>query len=296
MVDYRSDQAAGLRRLFGREQLRVVTFAAGCISVGRTLAVANLAAALARQGKEVLIFDENPERNNLAALFGHTSRHDLLHVVNRERALQDVLVPVMTGVQVLPAARAVKKLGRLTLLQQEALLEGLAGLERPADVILVDAAIDHPLGFSPLGLASQETIVVVSPGATAITEAYALIKKMSLGYARRHFRILVTKVRSSAEARAIFDNLARVSEQRLHARLEYVGCIPLDDALRQASRICQPVVLAFPDAQSARVMRALATDLLDWPGSDGDPAGLEQFIEQLLHLSQRIAPLSLHAG
>jgi MinD-like ATPase involved in chromosome partitioning or flagellar assembly len=31
------------------------------------------------------------------------------------------------------------------------------------DVVLVDASPDHPLGFSPLGLAAHETVVVVSP-------------------------------------------------------------------------------------------------------------------------------------
>jgi flagellar biosynthesis protein FlhG len=66
----------------------------------------------------------------------------------------------------------------------------------PADVVLVDTSLDHPLGFSPLGLAAHETVIVVSPNGAAITEAYALIKKVSLGYARKHFRILVNKVRA----------------------------------------------------------------------------------------------------
>lgn len=290
------DQAAGLRRLFGREHLRVITFAAGCSGVGRSIAVANLAAAFARQGREVLLLDENNGNNNASGLFGVPARHDLLHLVSREKRLSEILVNVFPGVHVLPAARAVKKLGKLTLPQQEALLAGLGEMERAADIILVDAAIDHPLGFSPLGLASQETVVVVTPGASAITEAYALIKKMSLGYARRHFRILVTKVRTPAEAEAIFDNIARVSGQRLRASLDYAGCVPVDDMLKQSVRLCQPVVTAFPDAQSSRAIRSLASDMLGWPPSDFEPLGLEQFVQQLLHLSQRIAPLPLHAG
>lgn len=296
VAELRGDQAAGLRRLFGREHLRVITLAAGCAGVGRSVAVANLAAAFARQGKEVLVLDENNGKNNISGLFGVSDRHDLLHLVSRERRLSEVIVSAFPGVSVLPAARAVKKLGKLTLPQQEALLDGLGDMERAADVILVDAAVDHPLGFSPLGLASQETVVVVSPGASAITEAYALIKKMSLGYARRHFRILVTKVKTPGEAEAIFDNIARVSEQKLRTSLDYAGCLPADDLLRQAARLCQPVVTAFPDAQSARAIRSLASDMLGWPPSDFEPSGLEQFVQQLLHLSQRITPVPLHAG
>ncbi len=69
VAEFRGDQAAGLRRLFGREQPRIVTFAAGSIGVGKSIAVANLAASLARQGKEVLVLDENT-RDNIAAYYG----------------------------------------------------------------------------------------------------------------------------------------------------------------------------------------------------------------------------------
>lgn len=44
------------------------------------------------------------------------------------------------------------------------------------------------LGFSPFGLAAHETVVVMSASGASITDAYALIKKVSLGYARRNFR------------------------------------------------------------------------------------------------------------
>ena len=43
MAESRGDQAAGLRRLFGREQTRIVTFASGSAGVGKSVLVANLA-------------------------------------------------------------------------------------------------------------------------------------------------------------------------------------------------------------------------------------------------------------
>lgn len=296
VADFRGDQASGLRRLFGREQLRVVTFAAGGEGVGRSLAVASLASALARQGKEVLVLDENTGADNAAGVFGVPARNDLLQVVNRDKHLAEVIVPAGAGVHVLPAARAVKKLSNLNLAQQQALIEGLGEMERPADVILVDAAVDHPLGFSPLGLAAQDTVVVLSATGASITEAYALIKKMSLGYARKHFRILVTKVKNPQDAEAIFENIAQVAQQRLHAQLDYLGCIPQDEFLKQSAKLCQPVVTAFPDAPAARAIRGLAAEMLHWPVSSTDAGGLEQFVQQLLHLTQRITPSAIHAG
>lgn len=296
VADFRSDQAAGLRRLLGSgQQLQVVTFVAGCEGVGRSVAVANIGVALARLGKEVLIIDEHASRDDIAASFGLMARHDLLNVVQREMSLAQVLLQPMTGLRVLPAARAVKKLGRLSLAQQQTLLDAMSGLERPVDVILIDACMAHPNGFSPFGLASQEAVVVLSGNSASITEAYALIKKVSHAFARRHFRILVNKVRSQPDARSIYENIAQVAAQRGIARLDYAGAIPLDEPLRQASQLGRPVLVQAPDSAAAAAFRDIAADLLYWQGNDAGNGGVEYFIQQLLHLSQRINPNVLRA-
>src|SRR5574343_1292790 len=293
---FRVDQAAGLRRLLGGgQQLQVVTFVAGCEGVGRSVAVANLGVALARLGKEVLIIDEHASRDDIAARFGMFSRFDLLNVVQRELSLTQVLLQPMSGLRILPAANAVRKLGRLSLGQQQTLLDAMSGLERPVDVILVDASTAHPHGFSPFGLAAQEAVVVLSGSSASITEAYALIKKVSHAFARKHFRILVNKVRSQPDARSIFDNIALVAAQRGVARLDYAGAIPLDESLRQAVQLGRPVLLQAPDSPAAAAFRDVASDMLYWQRSDSEAAGVEQFMQQLLHLSQRITPHVLRA-
>lgn len=294
MVNLRGDQAAGLRRIFSRPRLRIVTFAAGSEGVGKSLSVANLAACLARQGKEVLVVDENTD-DSVAAYYGAQVRHDLQQVVNREKSLSEVILSVAPGVRVLPAARVVKQLATLSAAEQRILLDSLGQIGRPADVVLVDTSLDHPLGFSPFGLAAHDTVIVVSPSAASITDAYALIKKVSLGYARKHFRILVNKARAANDAQAVHDNIAEVAHSRHLARLDYAGYVPLDEYLRQASRLCQPVAGLFPEAPSARAYQDLASGLLGWPGGEADVGGLEHFMQQLLHLSQRIDPTAIYA-
>jgi len=295
VADFRVDQAAGLRRLMGSSQLQVITFVAGCENVGRSAAVANLGVALARQGKEVLIIDEHASQDDIAASFGLLCRHDLLNVVLREMALPQVLVQPMSGLRILPAAKAVKKLGKLSLQQRQTLMDAMSGLERPIDVILVDASMAHPNGFSPFGLASQEAVVVLSGSSASITEAYALIKKVSHAFSRKHFRILVNKVRSQSDARSIFDNIAQVAAQRGIAQLEYAGAIPLDESLRQAAQLCRSVLVQAPDSPAACAFRDIASDLLYWQRRDGESGGVEQFMQQLLHLSQHITPNVLRA-
>ena len=295
MADFRVDQAAGLRRLMGGGQLQVATFVAGCEGVGRSVAVANLGVALARLGKEVMIIDEHASRDDIAARFGMLSRFDLLNVVQRELSLTQVLLQPLSGLRILPAANAVRKLGRLSLGQQQTLLDAMSGLERPVDVILVDASMAHPAGFSPFGLAAQDAVVVLSGSSASITEAYSLIKKVSHAFSRKQFRILVNKVRSHADARSIYENIAQVAAQRGVARLDYAGAIPLDDALRQSAHRCRSVLMQAPDSAAAAAFRDVASDMLYWQRGENDSGGVEQFMQQLLHLSQRLNPKIIRA-
>ena len=290
--DYRGDQAAGLRRLFGQQTTRVITFVGGSAGVGRSTIVANLALALGRLGKDVLVLDENI-RGGAAACFGALARNDFLQVINQEKKLDEVLLTVGPGVRVLPSARAVGELPRLAQAQQDSLVGALSEMLPRPDFILVDASLDHPLGFSPFGLAAHETVIVVPPSAGAITEAYALIKKVSLAYASRRYRVLVNRVRAVEDGRTIFGNIARVTHGRKLARLDYAGCLPVDERLSQAARLCQPAVGLYPESPASRLLRTLAGNIVDWPvGEDG---GFEQFLQQLLHLSQRYDPVAIYA-
>ncbi|MBS1196753.1 MAG: putative MinD-related protein [Proteobacteria bacterium] len=296
MADFRIDQADGLRRLFGQRQLQVVTFTAGSEGLGRSLAVANIAAVLARLGKEVLVLDENAGNDNVAACFGLAGRFDLFHVLNGERYLGDVLIEPMAGLHILPAATAIKRLGALSGSQQQAFTGAMQQLSKPLDIILVDASTRHPVGFSPLGLASHETVVMLSACSTSITEAYLLIKKVSQSFARRHFRILISKARNLAEAPAIFENIAALTRQRGIARLEFAGTIPFDESLQQAAALCRPLLSVAPDSPAARAFRELAADLPHWRQGENDTGNAQLFFQHLLHLSQRITPTAIQAG
>jgi flagellar biosynthesis protein FlhG len=283
VADFLQDQAAGLRRLFNPQQLKVVSFASGTPGVGKTSVVANVAVALARQGREVLVVDENTGAAHMGAFFGIHPEGDLLQVLNRKRALEQVMFCPLPGVSVLPAGMAARQLGRLSAPQQQAMLEGVNALEKPVDVILVDTSPEHDHGFSPWGLAAGEAVMVVSGSGASITDSYALIKKVSLAFARRHFRILANRVRSPEEGRTIFANLKKVAAQRGIAQLEYGGAVPLDTHLKQLGPLCQPIVATLPDNEAAIALKNFATALLAWPRAGFDNGGVEQFFQQVLH-------------
>lgn len=287
------DQASGLRRLFGErpEGVSVISFVAAADGVGKTHAVINLAATLAARGLRVLILDENEGADNVGRLLGGTHGTDLQKVIEGRCLLSDVVWATEAGFSVCPAAMAMRALPSAGRPEQRYLMDAFASLPNPPDVILIDAAHDHPYGFSPLGLAAPETVVVLSATSQAITGAYALIKQVAQTYGRTRFRILLTKVKQASEANQIFSNLAKVAAQRKVAEMSLAAHIPADDAIAHAAWMNEPVVVAFPQSAAAKSFANLAEECLRWP-KDQRVSGVRGLMEQLVHWTQRIGPAS----
>lgn len=284
----RRDQAAGLRALGALESeqgMRVYTVAGGRTGVGKTSTVINLAMALAQIGRQVLILDENPRHNDVSANLGLEAHFDLLHVINREKSLEEVLTQGPQGVLILKAVRGMDSLAKLAPVDQEWLIKSFGDLSLSVDVVLIDTAIRTASHVVPLSLASQQVLIVLSGTGKSITDAYALIKLISKEYARRDFLVLVNKVESESMGRDIFENIAAVARKHLAVRLEWMGCIPFDDKLYRSTQLCQPVVEAFPAARSAADFRQLAEKMILCPCPGTDGGGMENFMHRLIRSS-----------
>ena len=288
MVDNRLDQASGLRELAALEAnagVRVFAVVGGRTGVGKTSTVINLAVALAKTGKRVLVLDENPRYNDVNTNLGLSARYDLLHVINRDKTLEQVMTQGPAGVLILTAMRGIHLLAKLSPADQEWLVQCFGELSQTVDVVLIDTAIGKTSQVVPLSLASQQVLIVLSGSGKAITDAYALIKLISREYARRDFLVLVNKVESESMGRDIFENIASVAQKNLVVKLEWMGCILFDDKLHRSTRLCQPVVEAFPASGSAVGYRQLTEKLMQCAGPWADNDGVENFMRRLIRTS-----------
>lgn len=286
------DQAEGLRRLLGRDFVRILTLTSSGKGVGKTTTVFNLATALAGAGKNVMILDENSGKGNLTSLLGIRKSHDLLDVARCGMSFEEVMIPGPDGIAILQAAQGMQALAGLDELSQERLVACMSNIARPVDVVLVDTTAGSASHLLSLGLPAQEIVVVVSAEGDSITDAYALIKTMNRHYGKRHFRILVNKVRSDEEARAVFDNMSKVARRFLAISLEFMGHVPLDESLRQASRLKGSVIDAFPLSAASSSFRQIADSVVRWPCPQHTDMSLSEFLQHLLR-SDRLSPASI---
>lgn len=275
------DQAEGLRRLLLRPSLRVVTVLGASQGLGATSVVVNLAAALARAGKKIMVLDENLAHDNVANTLALKPRYDLLNAVRDDMPWQDIVLHTSTGVHVLPAARAMQALPKMSETQRERLLESLTAASWGMEVVMIDATTDgHSVCASLSG--DEPLLLVLNATAEGITECYALLKQMAALNGRQAFDLVVNKARNEQEALTVFDNMAQVAQRHLQVRLKYLGNIPQDENLNRATQLHRPLVEMMPDAPASCAFIELARNLMLLPAAEKPGSNA------LNHLMQRL--------
>lgn len=291
------DQAEGLRRLLVANQTQIVTVVAGKTGMGRTSATINLAAALVRSGKDVLVLDENHAPNNLLDYLGLTAHQDLLDVAQGACDPHEAVLG-SHGFGVLPASRAMhalaisrrigaqgpgQGLGRDEWLRMEM---ALTEISRGVDVMLVDAAMlaGQTAAVSSSLANAADLLLIVEATPAGITDSYALIKRLALENSRLQFDIVVNKAANEKSAMTVFENMSKVARSKLAVRLEYMGYVPLDEKIKYATQMGKTVLDAFPAAASAKAYLEMAQNLLRQPArQDEAERGVAAIIHSLMN-------------
>ena len=263
----------------------VITVTSGKGGVGKTNVVVNLAVGLARVGKRVLVLDADLGLGNIDVLLGLVPRYTLEQVLCGSQHLSDIILQGPAGIQVLPAGSGLPHLTSLTDSQQLILQTELEYVAGTVDVLLIDTGAGVSPNVTYFAAAAQETIIVVSPEPTSLTDAYALIKVLSRQHRERRFNVLVNMVKNQREAAQTFRKLDVAAERFLNIRLEYLGFIPLDDYLPMSVIEQKAVIERFPCSPASRAFIQLAKKVAEWPDPQLPKSTVQFLWQQLIPMS-----------
>ncbi len=256
---------------------KVIAVTSGKGGVGKTNVVGNLAVSLAKMGKSVVILDADLGLGNLDVLFGVVPKYTLEHVILGLKTLPEIMIPGPCGIQILPTSSGSEDFTHLTPEQKLVLLSELDRLENAVDVFLIDTAAGISSNVLYFNTVAQDIVVVVSPEPTSISDAYAIMKILSLRHGEKRFKLLVNMARSTRQSLDVYRKLSLVADRFLDIGIDYVGFIPQDDYLRMAVFEQKAVVELFPGARSSVVFTDLADKVMQWPSNDL-PKGNCQFL------------------
>ena len=287
------DQASTLRRMAkgggGARRsaqragsVRAIAITSGKGGVGKTNLVANLSLAISRLGKRVLIFDADLGLSNIDILLGLSPEHNLSHVLSGEKRINDILVKGPGGIRILPASSGVQEMTELAPEQQLQILTELDQIEGNYDYLFVDTGAGISSNVMYFNVASQENIVIATPEPTSITDAYALMKVLSVNHSKKAFKLLVNCAKTPEEGKQVYRKLSMVTSRFLNISLEFLGQIPLDASVGKAVLLQKPFLEAFPTCPASRAIMGVAKALTDLPGSDKVQGNVQFFFRRMV--------------
>jgi flagellar biosynthesis protein FlhG len=244
---------------------RVFAVASGKGGVGKTNVVANLAFALTRLRKNVLVMDADLSLGNLDILLGLTPQYTMEHLFLESKSLQEVIIEGPGGMRILPAGSGVQRLTNLSTEQKLAFLAEIDSLDEPVDIMLIDTGPGISANVLYFTLAAQEIIVVTCPEPMAIANACSFMKVLACEHGHRKFQLLVNAVTTAQEAEIVFQKLQHATQQLLDVEISPLGWIPYDTHVQKAVRQQKAVIEMYPNAQSSRAFLELAMAICALP-------------------------------
>lgn len=263
---------------------RILAVTSGKGGVGKTNITANLALALARLGKEVLIFDADLGLANTDVILGLHLPYNLSHLVRGEKEIEELVTRGPLGVRLVGGGSGLEELLTLGEWEVNRLVEKLVRLEGLAEIILVDTGAGLSRSVVAFLTAAPEIMVVATPEPTSLIDAYATIKLVSQKNPAAGLYLLINRARTPVEAGAAAERLALLSRRFLGREITLVGHVPSDEHVERAVRAQIPFTLAYPQAPASRAMLILAARLTETAPPEPvaqETSGLKGFLTRL---------------
>jgi flagellar biosynthesis protein FlhG len=258
--DSRAPQLHPLRNTIDTARSIAVTSGKG--GVGKTQLSANLALALGKRGQKVLLVDADLGLASLDLALGIHPHADLLSVLRGERGIDDILVEVAYGVQLVPACPGRYEMANLGTAEREKLRATIEDLARRFDVLIIDTGAG--IGANSVGFASlaNEVLLVTTPDPTSLRDAYAMAKVLNKRAGVDTIQLVANQVASEAGGLEVYERLLGISQRFLSLELHYLGCLPKDETVARAVASGHPYVIGAPHSKAARALESLVHKLM----------------------------------
>ncbi len=246
--------------------VRVISVTSGKGGVGKSNVVVNLAIALDKLGKKVLILDADLGLANVDVLLGLNPKYNISHVLKGEKHISEIIVQGPGNIQIMPASSGIQEMTQLTNEQKILLMDMFESMPMDFDVFLIDTGAGISDMVIYFNVIAGEKIVIFTQEPTSLTDGYALIKVLYQKHGERYFRVLVNNIESEKQAKTIFAQISKVADHFLDGiSLDFLGCIPRDQSIPKAVMQQRALMEAYPNSQAAKAFLNVARRLIMTP-------------------------------
>jgi flagellar biosynthesis protein FlhG len=247
------------------EHTPTIVVGSGKGGVGKSVVSVLLATALAVQGRRVLLLDGDQNLANLHVLLGVRPgvRAELL--LQGELTAPDLVQQIGPNLWLLAGESGAEGLYGLAMHDRARIQRRLSDVYQRFDVVIVDAGAGLESVVRVATMRGTRLLVVTAPEPTALSDAYALMKIVSLQLPELPIDVLVNRCLDPDEGHDAYARLATACERFLRRGVRFAGALPEDHAIRLAVRDPRHLLEAIQTTQAAHTLKGTILNRLELP-------------------------------
>lgn len=264
------DQAERLRTLIkdktdSKTGCKIIAVTSGKGGAGKTGIALNMAINFSRMGKKVIILDTDFGLSNIEVMFGIYPQYTISDFLFKGKKLSEVITKGYENVGFISGGSAIVKLLNVDSHERMLILNRIKELEEACDILMIDTGAGISDAVVDFLIPSNEIVLITTPEPTSITDAYALVKTLSINenYNKDNadIKVLCNKANSEKEGNLIYEKLNSVTGRFLKIKLSYLGYIPYDNHIPKAIMKQVPVTIEYPESLASRSYKRVAQRL-----------------------------------
>ncbi len=171
------------------------------------------------------------------------------------------------GVRIISGASGFSQIANISDTGRKKFINGIAQLDEE-EFIIIDTGAGIAKNVISFASCADETIIIATPEPTSITDAYGIIKAISMEPSKINLKLIVNRVKNSIEAKKIANRITSIARQFLDINVQYLGFIVEDNVVRY-SVINQVPFYAYDNKAKASVcLNNIATRIINNTSED----------------------------
>jgi septum site-determining protein MinD len=226
---------------------KVITVTSGKGGVGKTTVTANLAAALAMNGKRVVAIDSDIGLRNLDVVMGLENRivYDLVDVVEGRCRLNQAMIrdKRFQELYLIPAAQTRDKMA----VSPSDMVLVCDQLRQDIDYVIIDSPAGIERGFRNAIAPADQVIIVTNPEVSAVRDADRIIGLIE-AEEKGPGQLIINRIKPNMVAKG---DMLSVGDVLDILAIDLLGIVPEDEAILVSSNRGLPVAMSAANSASA---------------------------------------------